>query len=174
MLDEHGQFKEYSREYTQSLVKDWMEAFEVKVNLELQESLIVEEAYELLQVMVEHPEPTIEAISEFLKEASDVVFVLLGYFQMLDETVEIASISDDTKEVVSLAFNLIRDFVLLDPVVNDQIFGEAFERVVASNMTKLGDDGKPVRNEAGKIIKGPNYVAPDLTDLAERLIKSLR
>jgi hypothetical protein len=68
---------------------------------------------------------------------------------------------------------MIATTVLLDPEVNDQIFGEAFERVVASNMTKLGDDGKPVRNEAGKVMKGPNYVAPDLTDLAERLSKSI-
>jgi hypothetical protein len=68
---------------------------------------------------------------------------------------------------------MVAQIVLLDPVVNDQIFGEAFERVVASNMTKLGDAGKPVRNEAGKIMKGSNYVAPYLIDLAERLSKSI-
>jgi len=31
-----------------------------------------------------------------------------------------------------------------------------------SNMTKLGEDGKPVHREDGKIIKGPNYVRPNL------------
>jgi NTP pyrophosphatase (non-canonical NTP hydrolase) len=173
MLDEHGQAKKYSKEYLQGLVKAWMEAFEVEVNLELQESLLVEEAYELLYVVAEHQEPTIEAISEFLKESADLYFVLFGYFQMLEETGEIISFSDDTKKVLNVVLEMVAETVLLDPVVNDQIFGEAFERVVASNMTKLGDDGKPVRNEAGKIMKGPNYVAPDLTDLAERLSKSL-
>jgi NTP pyrophosphatase (non-canonical NTP hydrolase) len=176
MLDEHGQAKEYSREYLQGLVKDWMEAFEVKVDLELQESLIVEEVYELIDVVMGHLEPTIptiEALSAFLKESADVYFVLFGYSQMLDETGETFSISDDTKKILAVAFDMVAGIVLLDPVVNDQIFGEAFERVVASNMTKLGDDGKPVRNEAGKVIKGPNYVAPYLTDLAERLSKSL-
>jgi NTP pyrophosphatase (non-canonical NTP hydrolase) len=171
MFDEQGQAKEYSKEYLQGLVKDWMEAFEVKVNLELQESLLVEEAYELFHVVVNHQEPTIEALSEFLKESSDLYFVLFGYFQMLDETGETVSISDSTKNVLELAFDMVAEIILLDPEANDQIFGEAFERVVASNMTKLGDDGKPVRNEAGKVMKGPNYVAPDLTDLAERLSK---
>jgi hypothetical protein len=172
MFDAQGQTKEYSREYLQGLVKGWMEAFGVEVNLELQESLLVEEAYELIHLVADHP-PTIEVISKFLKEAIDVYFVLFGYFQMLDETGEIVSISDDTKKVLNVALEMVALTIMLDPVVNNQIFGEAFERVVASNMTKLGDDGKPVRNEAGKIMKGPNYVAPDLADLAERLSKSL-
>jgi NTP pyrophosphatase (non-canonical NTP hydrolase) len=173
MLDTQGQTKDYSREYLQGLVKGWMEAFEVEVNLELQESLLVEEAYELIDVIMRHQGPTIEAISEFLKEAADVYFVLFGYFQMLEEAGEIVHFSDDTKKVLNVVLEMVAETILLDPVVNDQIFGEAFERVVASNMTKLGDDGKPVRNEVGKILKGTNYVAPDLTDLAERLSKSL-
>lgn len=41
----------------------------------------------------------------------------------------------------------------------------AFNRVHASNMTKLDKDGKPVFNDSGKVIKGPQYVAPDLSDL---------
>jgi hypothetical protein len=92
---------------------------------------------------------------------------------MLEEAGEIVHFSDDTKKVLTVVLEMVSETVLVDPVVNDQIFGEAFDRVVASNMTKLGDDGKPVRNEAGKVMKGPNYVAPDFTDLAERLSKSL-
>ncbi len=42
---------------------------------------------------------------------------------------------------------------------------EAFNRVHESNLSKLGDDGKPVVREDGKILKGPNYKAPDLGDL---------
>jgi predicted HAD superfamily Cof-like phosphohydrolase len=40
-----------------------------------------------------------------------------------------------------------------------------FERVHASNMSKLGEDGKPIKREDGKIQKGPNYKEPDLEDL---------
>jgi len=37
-----------------------------------------------------------------------------------------------------------------------------FDEVHASNMTKLGNDGKPVRRADGKVIKGPNYRKPDI------------
>jgi len=37
-----------------------------------------------------------------------------------------------------------------------------FEEVQNSNMSKLGDDGKPIFNEAGKVMKGPNYYKPNL------------
>ena len=42
---------------------------------------------------------------------------------------------------------------------------EALNRVHASNLSKLGEDGKPVRREDGKVLKGPNYEPPTLTDL---------
>ena len=37
-----------------------------------------------------------------------------------------------------------------------------FEEVQNSNMSKLGSDGKPIFNEKGKVMKGPNYFKPDL------------
>ena len=42
---------------------------------------------------------------------------------------------------------------------------EALDRVHKSNMSKLGEDGKPVYREDGKVLKGPNYEPPTLTDL---------
>ena len=42
---------------------------------------------------------------------------------------------------------------------------EALNRVHLSNMSKLEEDGKPIRREDGKILKGPNYKPPDLSDL---------
>jgi len=42
---------------------------------------------------------------------------------------------------------------------------EALDRVHASNMSKLGEDGLPVYREDGKVLKGPNYQPPTLTDL---------
>ena len=40
---------------------------------------------------------------------------------------------------------------------------ECFDEVQRSNMSKLGEDGKPIYNEAGKVMKGPNYFKPDLS-----------
>jgi len=42
---------------------------------------------------------------------------------------------------------------------------EALDRVHKSNMSKLGDDGKPIYRDDGKVLKGPNYAPPDLRDL---------
>ena len=42
---------------------------------------------------------------------------------------------------------------------------EALNRVHESNMSKLGEDGKPIYREDGKVLKGPNYKPPDLSDL---------
>ena len=40
---------------------------------------------------------------------------------------------------------------------------KCFEEVQRSNMSKLGEDGKPIYNEKGKVMKGPKYFQPDLT-----------
>ena len=40
---------------------------------------------------------------------------------------------------------------------------KCFNEVQQSNMSKLGDDGKPIYNDMGKVMKGPNYFKPDLT-----------
>lgn len=46
-------------------------------------------------------------------------------------------------------------------------FDVAFARVHESNMSKLGEDGKPILREDGKILKGPNYKPPILDDLID-------
>ena len=39
---------------------------------------------------------------------------------------------------------------------------KCFDEVQNSNMSKLGEDGKPIYNDSGKVMKGPNYFKPDL------------
>ena len=38
-----------------------------------------------------------------------------------------------------------------------------FQEVQSSNMSKLGENGKPIFNDQGKVMKGPNYFKPDLS-----------
>ena len=40
---------------------------------------------------------------------------------------------------------------------------KCFDEVQNSNMSKLGEDGKPIYSETGKVMKGPNYFKPDLS-----------
>ena len=42
-----------------------------------------------------------------------------------------------------------------------------FEEVQNSNMSKLGNDKKPIYNDQGKVMKGPNYFKPDLSKLVK-------
>ena len=44
---------------------------------------------------------------------------------------------------------------------------KCFEEVQNSNMSKLGKDGKPIYNDAGKVMKGPNFYKPDLSKFLE-------
>ena len=40
---------------------------------------------------------------------------------------------------------------------------QCFEEVQNSNMSKLDENGKPIYNDSGKVLKGPNYFKPDLS-----------
>lgn len=42
---------------------------------------------------------------------------------------------------------------------------EVFDEIQRSNMSKLGEDGKPIYREDGKVMKGPNYFKPDFTTI---------
>jgi len=42
---------------------------------------------------------------------------------------------------------------------------ETLDRIHKSNMSKLDEDGKPIYREDGKVLKGPNYKPPNLSDL---------
>ena len=72
--------------------------------------------------------------------------------------------AESCEEIMKESCDLI--YVILGTFVE---FGwdleEAFRRVHLSNMSKLGEDGKPIYREDGKVLKGPNYYEPSLIDL---------
>lgn len=45
---------------------------------------------------------------------------------------------------------------------------EVFNEIQRSNMSKLGEDGKPIYREDGKVLKGPNYFKPDIASILSR------
>ena len=81
----------------------------------------------------------------------------------LDEFVE-AIKSNDLKEAVDALTDIL--YVTYGA---GHAFGvnldKCFEEVQNSNMSKLGEDGKPIYNEFGKVMKGPNYFKPNLEKL---------
>ena len=47
---------------------------------------------------------------------------------------------------------------------------EVFEEIQRSNMSKLGQDGKPIYREDGKVMKGPNYFKPNIEEILRKAI----
>lgn len=45
---------------------------------------------------------------------------------------------------------------------------EVFDEIQRSNMSKLGENGKPIYREDGKVLKGPNYFKPDIKSILEK------
>lgn len=45
---------------------------------------------------------------------------------------------------------------------------EVFEEIQKSNMSKLGEDGKPIYRQDGKVLKGPDYFKPDIRSILEK------
>lgn len=78
---------------------------------------------------------------------------------------------DMTEEIKAAKAALLKELCDLQYVLSGFVvtfglpFDEAFKRVHESNMSKLGPYGKPVYREDGKVLKGPNYKKPDLSDL---------
>jgi len=104
--------------------------------------------------------------AEHLKEYVDLYYVSVGLFLVSENNSAATLMPDD--ELVTLRKLLARSDRALQEhytTYGENKISEAFTRVHLSNMSKLGDDGKPIRREDGKILKGPNYKAPDLTDL---------
>ena len=67
------------------------------------------------------------------------------------------------KELADLQYVLSGTLISFKQLNNE--FDVAFNRVHKSNMSKLDNDGKPIYNNDGKVLKGPNYKEPDLEDL---------
>lgn len=45
---------------------------------------------------------------------------------------------------------------------------EVFNEIQRSNMSKLGEDGKPIYREDGKVLKGPNYFKPNISSILDK------
>lgn len=124
-------------------VKEFYDVAGVTHSRETAHALITEEAKEVL-----------EAAAALLKELADLEYVLIG-----------AIIQGHTEGLSESLLSSVGKAGSLMNLIPEEIRQEAFKRVHESNMSKLVD-GEVVRDpETGKILKGPNYKAPDLIDL---------
>lgn len=118
-----------------------------------------------------HEEPSVKLlalrktlISEEVKELVSDIDTAIAHLEQ-GAAVPQALYVNMLKEMADVQVVLSGMSVSLKPLHR---FDEAFERVHQSNMSKLDSNGQPILREDGKILKGPNYAAPDLADLVER------
>ena len=85
---------------------------------------------------------------------------------LIEELAEFAESLSDNDPVAQLDALVDLQYVLDGSFLSmglDKFKRDAFLEVHASNMSKLGEDGKPIRREGdGKVLKGPNYFKPDI------------
>lgn len=129
------------------MVAEFQEVFETSSDPALWKKLVLEELAEIEQ-----------AYADVLKELVDFLYVTAGLLNVAGE-------EETGVFLTALEPRMERVNSLVDGGYLNRLIDEAFRRVHASNMSKLGDDGKPVRREDGKVLKGPNYQPPVLTDL---------
>ena len=86
-------------------------------------------------------------------------------YDLIKEELEELKIAMENKDLLEVA-DALTD-ILYVTYGAGHAFGidldKCFEEVQNSNMSKLGEDGKPIYNDAGKVMKGPKYFKPDLT-----------
>ena len=85
-------------------------------------------------------------------------------YELIEEELEELKDAIDRKDIKEVA-DALTD-ILYVTYGAGHAFGinldNCFDEVQKSNMSKLGSDGKPIYNENGKVMKGPNYFKPDL------------
>lgn len=154
----------------ESLVVSFMRKMGQDISPDDQAKLVAEEARELVEAYDISAEAfTVENVAAFLKELADLMYVLAG----LAVVCRNKRPTDFVFKTLADLDNVEKVIKLTDPYVGPEIMLEAVYRVHKSNMSKLGADGKPLFNDEGKVLKGPNYTAPDLSDLAERVVANV-
>lgn len=99
-----------------------------------------------------------EEKGELLKEACDVLYVQCGLILSYMD-------AGDCEECLILFDEMIQIRDLFYRLFGERQFNEAFRRVHESNLSKLDDNGNPVKDTYGKVMKGLNYVPAHLRDL---------
>lgn len=107
--------------------------------------------------------------------AIDEQTIRLRHRLMAEETEEYleAALAGDAVEVADALGDQL--YILCGTMLShgmQHVIEEVFMEIQASNMSKLGADGKPIYREDGKVMKGPNYFRPNLAAILEETAAS--
>lgn len=102
---------------------------------------------------------------EHLKELCDLLYVSTGLALTAQDHIGMLLRDGERDAVLKQQATVSRTLDSGLEHYGEEVFMEAFARVHNSNMSKLDSNGNPILREDGKVMKGPNYKKPDLTDL---------
>ncbi len=92
--------------------------------------------------------------NKIIKLRYDLIAEELAEFKSAIENEDLKEVADALTDILYVTYGAGHAFgINLD---------KCFDEVQKSNMSKLDNDGKPIKNEFGKVMKGPNYFKPDL------------
>lgn len=144
------------------MVTEFIRVFKASLDPRLWIKLIKEEVQEY-QIAILNDDR-----EEMLKEISDVIYVKAGFMSVLGGGITVGILQEEeVEDWTAVLEKSAAAFLQAKTIFGEEVLFEAFKRVHASNMSKLDDDGKPIFRDDGKILKGPNYKKPYLTDLLE-------
>ena len=75
---------------------------------------------------------------------------------------DLTEVADALGDIMYILFGTILKHGLQDKIV------EVFKEIQASNLSKLGADGKPIYRADGKVLKGPNYFKPNINEVLKK------
>lgn len=138
------------------MVREFNAAFSHKPTVELQRRLVNEEVAELQA-----------ALENLVKEVGDVVYSITGYFLAEGiENIEGGSTALERELTPEQARTVALGLTLVDDLLGGRKgFEKSLHRLHLSNMSKLDDNGLPIRDEGGKVLKSNNYKPPVFADL---------
>jgi len=106
--------------------------------------------------------------AEHLKELCDLLYVSTGLALTAPDHIGMLLREEEREATLKQQGQVSRALEGGLEYYGEDVFMEAFARVHNSNMSKLDSNGNPILREDGKVMKGPNYKKPDLTDLLEK------
>lgn len=144
-----------------SMLKEFIKTFEASLDPRLWVKLIKEEMEETKEALA------LGVREDVLKEVTDLMYVTVGFNYVTAGAEQMELFSDREKaELMSLIQESSETYdKAIDFMGAETNFYEAFRRVHLSNMSKLDNDGKPIKREDGKVLKSDNYRAANLEDL---------
>lgn len=139
---------------------EFIRTFDASVDMKLWIKLLEEETKELKEAL----EGTDR--EHVLKEAADVLYVIAPVMALGQVLYVLGFLSEELNKQAEEKIALVdKYFATVSTMFSEKTVAEALKLVHESNMSKLDEDGKPIRREDGKILKSNLYKEPNLKHL---------